>query len=353
MRIHITGASGSGTTTLGRELARQLGFVHLDGDDYYWLRTSPPFKEKRDPRSRSALLLQDLRSAPDAIVSGSMVGWGADIEDGFDLVVFLYLPAAIRVERLRARVLARFGAVDPAFLEWAGQYDEGPPEGRSLARHHAWLEARKCPVLRLEGDDPAADRVRRVLQALPVTLREETFSDIGGYATVPSRFEAASILDVVRHGDRYGLRERLLERPLRKDYDLLENPLDWPARFDTSNWILLGAYQGACRVGGAIGAARTAGVDMLEGRDDLAVLWDLRVSPDARRRGVGSSLFRAIEAWAARTGCRELKVETQNTNLAACRFYASQGCVLAGVHPGAYPGLPDEAQLFWRKAVRA
>jgi len=173
MRIHITGGSGSGTTTLGRELAEHLQFVHMDGDDYYWLPTSPPFREKREAGSRLSALLNDLRAAPSAVVSGSVVGWGPDIEDAFDLVVFLYLPAQMRVERLRARELERFGAADPAFLEWAAQYDEGRLDGRSLAKHDAWLAARKCPVLRLEGDLSVSDRMRLVQQAMS-SCREQS-----------------------------------------------------------------------------------------------------------------------------------------------------------------------------------
>jgi hypothetical protein len=173
MRIHITGASGSGATTLGRELAAHLGFAHLDGDDYYWLPTSPPFREKRDAADRLAAILGDLRAVPSAIVSGSMVGWGAELEDGFDLIVFLYLPAQTRIERLRTREVERFGAADPAFLEWAAQYDQGPPEGRSLAKHIAWLAARRCPVLRLEEDLSVAERIRLVLEAMNVPAKRE------------------------------------------------------------------------------------------------------------------------------------------------------------------------------------
>jgi ribosomal protein S18 acetylase RimI-like enzyme len=184
-----------------------------------------------------------------------------------------------------------------------------------------------------------------------IELREEPFTEIGRYASVPNIFETMSVLDVVEEGGRYGLRERLLARPFQKDYDALEPPASWPTRFDTSNWILLGAFEGSSRIGGGIGAARTPGIDMLEGRDDLAVLWDLRISPHARRRGVGTALFRAIEAWAAKRQCKELKVETQNTNVAACNFYARQGCALSQVNRGAYVDLPDEIQLFWRKAV--
>jgi GNAT superfamily N-acetyltransferase len=91
----------------------------------------------------------------------------------------------------------------------------------------------------------------------------------------------------------------------------------------------------------------TPTVEMLEGRRDLAVLWDIRVAPEARGQGVGAALFGAAAAWAAARGCRQLKVETQNVNVPACRFYASQGCVLAAIHRFAYPGLPHEVQLLW------
>jgi GNAT superfamily N-acetyltransferase len=88
---------------------------------------------------------------------------------------------------------------------------------------------------------------------------------------------------------------------------------------------------------------------MLEGRSDVAVLWDIRVVPSMRRHGVGSALFQAVEAWASAGGCRQLKVETQNINMAACWFYARQGCELRAVRRGAYPEFPEEIQLLWYK----
>ena len=83
-----------------------------------------------------------------------------------------------------------------------------------------------------------------------------------------------------------------------------------------------------------------------EVRDGLAVLWDIRVALDRRGGGIGSKLFgRAVE-WAQSRGCNELKIETQNVNVGACRFYAAQGCELRAIHPNAYPELPDEVQLL-------
>ena len=44
-------------------------------------------------------------------------------------------------------------------------------------------------------------------------------------------------------------------------------------------------------------------------------------------------------------------VETQNVNVAACRFYERQGCVLKQANPDAYPQLPEEIQLIVSKAL--
>jgi GNAT superfamily N-acetyltransferase len=89
----------------------------------------------------------------------------------------------------------------------------------------------------------------------------------------------------------------------------------------------------------------------LEDRTDLAVLWDIRVAEGMRGRGLGTALFRTAEEWAREQRCRQLKVETQNINVPACRFYAKQGCVLGAIHRFAYPDFPEEAQLLWYKQL--
>ena len=90
---------------------------------------------------------------------------------------------------------------------------------------------------------------------------------------------------------------------------------------------------------------------MLQGRDDLAVIWDIRVLPKIRGRGVGTALFRKAEGWARTKSCRHLRVETQNINVAACRYYAAQGLQLMEANRHAYPELPDEIQMIWQKVM--
>ena len=164
MFIHITGASGSGTSTLGAALADELGCPFLEADDFLWLPTEPPYQTLRPVDERRSLLLAVLTRSSSAVVSGSVNGWGDEIENIFDGIVFLYVATPLRLERLRIRETQRFGQANPAFLTWAGQYDEGPPEGRGLARQKTWLAARKCPVLVLDGDLSTAERLLRFRQ---------------------------------------------------------------------------------------------------------------------------------------------------------------------------------------------
>lgn len=191
---------------------------------------------------------------------------------------------------------------------------------------------------------------------MTIEISEEPEAGAAEYARVPIAFEVTRVLALtVREGGLGGfaLEERAVDAPYVKDYDAIdgEGPASWAARFDVSRWGWLAARIGGRRVGGAVIAWSTPDVHMLEDRADLAVLWDIRVAPEARGHGVGAALFRAAEAWAAARGCRQLKIETQNVNVPACRFYARQGCALGAIHRFAYPALPDEVQLLWYKDI--
>jgi len=166
MRILITGASGSGTTTLGQALAAKLRWAFIDVDDYFWLPTKPPYQLRRDPSSRLDMILQELNRHDNAVASGTVMAWGVELENSFDLIVFLYLDTAIRIGRLRQRELEKLGFVDEAFIQWAFEYDTGPSEGRSLAKHQRWLSERTSPILRLEGDLTVDERCKCILNVL-------------------------------------------------------------------------------------------------------------------------------------------------------------------------------------------
>jgi adenylate kinase family enzyme len=180
MGIHVTGASGAGTTTLGRALARRTGAVHLDTDEFYWLPVEPAYSEKRPIPERLALLNEAFAHADPRgwILSGSVSDWGAPLIPRFDLVVFLFTPTDIRIARLRAREAKQFGAAAIApggarhdehedFIRWAAGYDTGTEVSRSLAKHEAWLAALPCPVVRLDGSESVEVLVEKAAAAMP------------------------------------------------------------------------------------------------------------------------------------------------------------------------------------------
>ncbi len=176
-RIHLVGASGSGVTTLGRALANALAVPHHDTDDYFWQPTVPPYQHKRDRAERLRLMQEVFLPRVDWVLSGSLEGWGDDIIPFFDLVIFLTTPREIRLQRLRVREATHFGgdAVAPGgwrhhdtedFLDWASHCEDGDREGRSLAKHEAWLANLPCPVLRLDGSRPLPELVASCLTEL-------------------------------------------------------------------------------------------------------------------------------------------------------------------------------------------
>jgi GNAT superfamily N-acetyltransferase len=192
---------------------------------------------------------------------------------------------------------------------------------------------------------------------MKVEIVEENAAALADYARIPIAFDVNSVVEARQSGTSgdFTLDERPLSTPYVKDYDALPNngPLAWTKRFDITNWGFLAAWSNGSRVGGATVVHHFAGIEMLEARDDLAVLWDIRVMPDLRGKGIGSALLAGVERWANERNAPWLKAETQNVNVPACRFYARHGFVLKAANEFAYPDLPGEIQLLWYKEIGA
>jgi len=176
-RIHIFGASGSGTTTLARALSEALHCKHFDTDHYFWLETDPPFQIIRERVERQKILQLDLSQTDSWVLSGSLCGWGDFTMPMFDLVVFLWLPMEVRMQRLKMREIARYGPdiENPCFpmyshhiefLDWAAAYDSGGPDMRSKSCHENWIATLPCPLVRIEQDISIEEKVALVLSQL-------------------------------------------------------------------------------------------------------------------------------------------------------------------------------------------
>jgi adenylate kinase family enzyme len=173
-RIHIFGASGSGTSTLGLHLARALGGSHLDADAYYWHDTDPPFTSKRDAAARVSMIERDIHGKANWVLSGSICSWGEPLLHHFTLAVLLCLDPVLRMARLAERERARYGArILPGgemheqyleFMNWAASYDEAKAPIRSLDLHERWISTLSCPTLRLNSNRPVEALCEDILQ---------------------------------------------------------------------------------------------------------------------------------------------------------------------------------------------
>jgi GNAT superfamily N-acetyltransferase len=188
-----------------------------------------------------------------------------------------------------------------------------------------------------------------------LTIKQIEPDRLTDYAKIPIAFEVKSIFEVDLIDDGLGgitLREVDVPTPYIKDYDSYEEggPTHWPKHFDIKNFTIFMVHDGDHPVGGATVVSDAPDIYMLRGRKDLAILWDIRVLPQDRRAGIGSHLFGHVVDWARQTGNKQLKIETQNVNVPACRFYAKQGCHLGEIDRYAYarhPHVAHETMLIW------
>ncbi|WP_151734991.1 AAA family ATPase [Paenibacillus tengchongensis] len=172
-RIHIMGASGSGTSTLAYALADRLPHRSLDTDNYFWAHK---YTEQTPVPERLERIKRDLSGPEPWILSGAVCGWGDELRSWFDLVIFLWISPELRMNRLRAREYERYGndilpgrsrhEAHREFLEWAALYDTADKQVRSRKLHEGWMAQLNCPILRLEGDLTTEERVEAVLGRL-------------------------------------------------------------------------------------------------------------------------------------------------------------------------------------------
>lgn len=138
--------------------------------------------------------------------------------------------------------------------------------------------------------------------------------------------------------------------PYRKDYHELdradsehsEDSAPVPAEYlDSADSAALLAYA----------AGKPCGLLLLStGWNGLAVIDNILVDAGARRLGVGSALLAHAEAWARGRGLPGITLETQDSNVPACRLYARHGYQLRGFDRSLYAthsGAAHDTALFW------
>ena len=85
--------------------------------------------------------------------------------------------------------------------------------------------------------------------------------------------------------------------------------------------------------------------------DQVCVLHTLVISPRAKRRGFGRKFAGFYEAYAAETGCTELRIDTNERNLPARAMYKSIGYREIDVVPTVFNGIPGVNLVLLEKWI--
>ena len=186
---------------------------------------------------------------------------------------------------------------------------------------------------------------------MPTIIKQVTTDTLPLYSKIPISFLVESVYRVkTKDGfDGFELYEEKVSHPYIKDYDAVkgEGPTRWLKRFDMSKWGIFMALDGERPVGGTIIApgAYVGDID-----STFAQMFDIRVRPQLRRSGTGTKLLQQAASFARQLNFKFLKIETQNTNIPACKFYAKQGCQLGNIDLYAYksdPAYEHEFRIVW------
>ncbi len=186
-----------------------------------------------------------------------------------------------------------------------------------------------------------------------IDLRPLVAEDIPNLAQIRPTYRSATILEVEKTGSGITVEWRLVERKLPQPFDKgslydfdetrQQEIRQRLARPDDTYLRVLEARERGDR--------RLIGLLDLEIQDwnNTVLLWDLMIDLDYRRQGLGRRLWHRALDFARQEGVRAILLETQNTTVAACRFYGRMGCELVGLNEIYYTndGLSREVALFW------
>lgn len=85
--------------------------------------------------------------------------------------------------------------------------------------------------------------------------------------------------------------------------------------------------------------------------DQIMVLHTLVVEPKESGKGSGRAFVEYYEKYARENGCTALRMDTNERNAAARKFYAGQGYWEVGIVPCEFNGIPDVNLVLIEKGV--
>ena len=166
--ICVCGLNGSGKTTLAGAVAKNLNFIHMDIEQYYFTSTYNPYASSRTKEEVERLLLEDIKNNPCFVFSAVNGNMTQEINENYTLVVYLDVPLDVRMKRIRQRAIDKFG---DRVLPGGDMYEQEEKffafaEKRTPEKIEDWLKTLSHKAIRLDGRKPIQENVELIKSLL-------------------------------------------------------------------------------------------------------------------------------------------------------------------------------------------
>lgn len=166
----VCGLNGAGKSTMGKVLAREMGFYFIDIEELYFPKTDPhyTYASPRTHREVEQLLFREVKAHGDFVLASVKGDYGENICPFFRYAVLIDVPKDIRLQRVRDRPFHKFGN---RMLPGGDLYEQEETffhlvKSRAENTVEEWVQSLSCPVIRVDGTKPIEENVRFVMERI-------------------------------------------------------------------------------------------------------------------------------------------------------------------------------------------
>lgn len=166
--IMVCGLNGCGKSTLGKALAKKLGFHFIDNENLFFERTetNEPYRSPRSNDEAIELLMKEVKEHKNFVFAAVTGDYGTEILPHYNYIVEIKVPKDVRMERVRARSFMKFG---DRMLKDGDLYEEEERffsfvESRPEDHVEKWTANFSCPVICVDGTKSVEENIKYILE---------------------------------------------------------------------------------------------------------------------------------------------------------------------------------------------
>lgn len=164
--ILICGLNGCGKSALGEALAERMGYTWIDMEDCYFPKTDSryPYAAPRSQKEAEQILRERICQSDHFVLTAVKGDFADDIIAAFEKVLWIRVPQAIRMRRVRNRSYEKFGS---RMLPGGDLYEQEErflthAETRKEEDVSAWVATVSCPLQILDGTQAISELLEQV-----------------------------------------------------------------------------------------------------------------------------------------------------------------------------------------------